>query len=534
MALADKARKGATSAEAIIAEAKSRVVTGIAEFSGRIAPEGIVHHRLSIEPMPHQLVIAEAVQAGHTRLLIADDMGVGKTYSALLALDECDAYPALIVCPPALVINWERSCKTALPSRTVARIGGKTPTAVPDADIVIVPDSVVGDWALAPKDVLAKWEKTNRLLPRGQQRPMPTNILATHPWRGLVQDEAHRSKTPDALRTKGVTAIAKAMTPDAVVLCLTGTPLTNRPVELVPILNILGHLPRFGGSAKFKHRYCDPRPGFRGRMDFTGASNLRELNELLRRWVMIRRKRSEVITLPDFSRWLTPVTITGKFITDYKRAVRDLEEFLQEKRGDDEYNLNANAEALVLLGQLRQIAGLAKVETAVSCTSELLDNDEQVFLVTAHKEVAWRIRETLISEGVKPSEIVSVTGDDTQRQKQEAVDAFQSGRARVLIGNVVAVSEGLTLTSCANMITVELPWTPSALKQAEARIDRFTQTRKTSNNILLGAMDGDSSVDERLWGMLERKEAVIGTAVDGGSDALVSGSVANELLDSYR
>lgn len=527
MAFADKAKANLKSAAQHIAEATAQLGEGLLAFTSRIAPEGVIEHSLAIEPMPHQLVIGEAVQAGHTRLLIADDMGVGKTYSALLALDETQAYPAVLVCPPALVINWERSIRTALPHRSQATVSGKKPSVVPSADIVIVPDSVVGDWALAPKDVVKDWERN------GKKGAKPVGILAQHPWRGIVQDEAHRSKNGDAARTKGVLTLAKSADADAVVLLLTGTPMVNRPKELIPLLNILGHLPRFGGTSRFLNRYCDPQFNGFG-TTFDGATNVGELNELLRKWVMIRRKRDEVIDLPDFRRYTTTVGITGKHATDYKRCVRDLEDFLREKRDDEALTVNDRAHAIVLLGQLRQVAGLGKVDTAVEQAQELLANGEQVFIVTYHKEVAWRVREALVNEGVNPREIVSVTGDDTQRQKQQAVDQFQAGQAQVLIGNVVAVSEGLTLTSCANMITVELPWTPSALKQAEARIDRFTQTRKTANNILVSVIDGDSSVDERVLGMIERKASVIGSALDGEAEQLLAGSAMDELLDSYR
>lgn len=527
MAFADKAKNTLKGVQQAVAEATTSLGEGLLAYTARVRPESVIDHSLAIEPMPHQLVIGEAVRAGHTRLLIADDMGVGKTYSALLAIDEAQAYPALLVCPPALVINWERSIKTALPSRSVATISGKKPTAVPSADIVIIPDSVVGDWALAPKDVAKAWEKG------GKKGARPVGILAQHPWRGIVQDEAHRSKSGDAQRTKGVLTVAKSAGQDTLVLLLTGTPMVNRPKELIPLLNILGHLPRFGGTARFLSRYCDPQFNGWG-TTYDGATNVGELNDLLRKWVMIRRKRDEVISLPDFRRYSTVVSLGGKALGDYKSAVRDLQDFLRSKRDDETLTINDRAHAIVLLGQLRQVAGLGKVDTAVEQALELLANGEQVFLVTYHKEVAWRIREALINNGVNPREIVSVTGDDTQKQKQQAVDQFQAGQAKVLVGNVVAVSEGLTLTSCANMITVELPWTPSALKQAEARIDRYTQTRKTANNILVSVIAGDASVDERVLGMLERKAGVIGSALDGEAEQLLAGSAMDELLDSYR
>ena len=77
-----------------------------------------------------------------------------------------------------------------------------------------------------------------------------------------------------------VKAIIAAVNPEHVVP-ITGTPVLNRPVELVSMLEITGKLEKMGGFWGFVKRYCDAQKGRFG-WDFSGASNLKELNERMR------------------------------------------------------------------------------------------------------------------------------------------------------------------------------------------------------------------------------------------------------------
>ena len=64
-------------------------------------------HNLKIEPYPYQ---REGIIFGldKHRLLIGDEPGLGKTLQSIGIVDTANAYPALVICPSSLKINWQR------------------------------------------------------------------------------------------------------------------------------------------------------------------------------------------------------------------------------------------------------------------------------------------------------------------------------------------------------------------------------------------------------------------------------------------
>ena len=66
-----------------------------------------LRHHLKIEPYPYQ---REGICFGldKQRLLIGDEPGLGKTLQSIGIVDTANAYPALIICPSSLKINWQR------------------------------------------------------------------------------------------------------------------------------------------------------------------------------------------------------------------------------------------------------------------------------------------------------------------------------------------------------------------------------------------------------------------------------------------
>lgn len=471
---------------------------------------GVAH--LGLPPMPHQQVVINAVAAGHRRLLVADEMGVGKTLSAIGSIEVANAFPALIICPPSLTRNWEREVQRALPTRTVQVLGGTKPTAIPPADVTIIGDSVIAAWALpATKDG-------------------PAGPLASFPWQALVVDEAHRMKgladAKPARRARAAFTISKSLAPEALRLALTGTPILNRPKELIGSLEIAGTLHRIARTrSQFLHRYCGPEHNGWG-VTYNGASNVQELNGLLTETCMIRRLRKDVLTLPNKGRTTVYAPLTGAAARDYRRAQDNLQDFLRARNGDENYKLNEWAEAIVLLNTLRRVAGEGKVDAVIQQAEDLLDQGEQVFIAAHHVDVVARIVCALRQHGV-----VEIVGGMSSQAKQESVDAFQSGRARVLVGNIDAAGVGFTLTAARHIIVAELPWTPGALQQVEDRLHRIGQTREVVSTIVLAETPG-ASIDERLWGLLDSKASVIGSVLDG-DDTGLSANTQQALLNSY-
>src|SRR5262249_27097665 len=97
--------------------------------------------RLGGELRPFQRAgVSYALQA--RRLFLADEQGLGKTVQALATLEEDGAFPAVVICPASLKLNWQREAEHWLPHRSIHVVmgGGK---AIPKADITILNYEIV-------------------------------------------------------------------------------------------------------------------------------------------------------------------------------------------------------------------------------------------------------------------------------------------------------------------------------------------------------------------------------------------------------
>ena len=163
------------------------------------------------------------------------------------------------------------------------------------------------------------------------------------------------------------------------VLALTGTPVLNRPIELVSQLEIIGRIEEFGGSWNFRKRYCAAKHNGYG-WDFTGTSNADELNDLLRRVCYVRRNKADVLTeLPAKGRYTVEAELSGQAMKQYRHAEADTLVWLGgEGRGSN------SAEHLSKITTLKRLAGEGKVEAACEWIDTFLDSTDRKLVVFAH------------------------------------------------------------------------------------------------------------------------------------------------------
>jgi hypothetical protein len=227
---------------------------------------------------PHQ-VEGVAFLLGRRRAILADDMGLGKTRQSIIALTEASpAGPWLVVSPASVKQNWAREIAIVRRSDPVHIIGPGE-----------VPEPSYSWWVIINYDILNRHD----------------DLLVKFPWTGFVFDEAHYLKNHTSQRSKISRALVAAA-PNAALHALTGTPLTNRPRDLFPLLQLVGH-PMGKSFLSFAKRYCAAEHNGFGWVT-TGASNLDELRIQLH-GVMLRRTKDEVLDLPPKLRRWVPTTV---------------------------------------------------------------------------------------------------------------------------------------------------------------------------------------------------------------------------------
>lgn len=508
--------------------------------SSSFVPRGITE---DMTLRPFQAAGVEYITRTGGRAIVADEMGLGKTPQSLAALAHLGCQKALIVVPATLKLNWQREARRWVKGARVLVVGGKAPS---------IP---VLDWATI---VVINYENIY---------PDKHPWLLHTPWDAVIADEAHAFKNPKAQRTQNLTAIIKACDPARLklALMLTGTPVLNRPIEVFPLLSLIGREDAVGGFWPFVKRYCDAHQESVGRRTvwkMDGASNLVELNERMRRnGAYVRRVKDDVLTELPAKTWAgVPLEMDAAGDALYREAERDTIEWMYaqdsklrqlaeeagkeaDKAGIDDDGervayiaryIESRKERSKAVAQLTKFEGLkvaawkAKRSAALAWIDTFLADSDRKLIVFAHHiavvdEVATRYNAPKIQGGMKTDEV------------EEGKRRFQEDPAvRVIVCNLQAGGVGHTLTAASDVAFLELPWTPALLDQAVDRAHRIGQRDAVTGWLLTASRGSDeATIDEILVDLLTGKRAIVNAATDGvevADEGSVIDALAGRLL----
>lgn len=444
------------------------------------------------ELMPFQKEgVAYALQK--KRAFIADEMGLGKTVQAIATLQAAQAYPAVIITPSVVKLNWEREARRWLPEdREIHAVkNGKDLDAIENSDVVII-----------------NYELVSKMM----------DSLMERPFRMLIMDESHYAKNPKSQRTKAISTLSKGV---EYILLLSGTPLLNRPCELISQLKIMGRLREFGGWSGFVHKYCDAVKTRFG-WDISGSSNLKELNAKLRNTCYIRRNKKAVLKdLPDKRRSEVVFELPAKSMKVYKKAKDDLVSYLRDNldKSEEEIERAKKAEALVKIEVLKQVSAQLKLEQATEWIRNFLDTGEKLLVFMTHHEMVDTLKKEF-------PDAITITGDTSTEDKQAAIDKFQNNpNTKLALLGLKAANIGITMTAASNVAFLELGWTPSEMEQAEDRVYRIGQKNSVNVWYLLAA----DTIDMQIASLIDRKHLVTKATADG-KDLQASDGILKKLI----
>jgi len=436
------------------------------------------------------------------RTLLCDAMGLGKSCQAIaVAIDvKLHGGRTVIVCPSHLRLQWLKEIKRFAPSLKTVTVTGRKPYGIGKSDVLVISDSVINYWALALKDKFT----------------------------ALIVDEAHSIKNEKAGRTKGVRYLAQSIPTDGIIMLMSGTLTPNRPSELLSPLSIIGRLNSvFGSRKQFLLRYCDYRI-VNGFVNKNGATNTTELNTKLRGTCMVRRRKEDVLSdLPPKRRAQIDVELSASEMATYRKAEDDFLLWVFSNYGKDAWQRASKAEIITRMNKLREILGIAKIRSVVEHVKSLLSEDEQVVVFAYHRKVIEGIKEALKDYGV-----VVVAGGSTPEQKEERVEKFMKGEAKVFIGQYQSAGSGLNLTCASNVVLAEMTYTPAEGQQAEDRCHRIGQPYPIVAWWITAVDTKKPTMDMRMWALLNQKSQVTSATMDGWAENLNAdaGTMTAQLL----
>lgn len=415
-------------------------------------------------------------------------------------------YPALVVCPPTLLLNWKNEYGKWLPHRSVSVIRNRKDWPTEQFDVLVVGYSNIKAWE-------------NQL----------------QGFRSYVFDESHSLKSPDAQRTKAALKIVKKVPDGGAVLCLTGTPVTNKPAEYAPQLELLGKLKDFGGKMGFYRRYCNAFRDRFGHWNIDGHSNLDELNERLRGNCYVRRTKDQVMTeLPKVRHNRLLVEGAPAAMKEYREAEANIVKYLMdraaqiavelgEKPGSAAVRAKMRAERnehLVKIGTLRKLAARAKMNAVVEWVDAAIDSGNKVVVAAHHRDI--------VDELATRYGNLKIQGQMDVFAVEKAKKVFQEGSvadAPVIVLSIQAAKTGHTLTASQDVLFVELPWTWADVDQTYSRCHRLGQKGSVTATYMLC----EGTIDEKIYDVVERKREVVKAAVEGGE----MGSAAGDVFDLF-
>ncbi|XP_056615680.1 DNA annealing helicase and endonuclease ZRANB3 isoform X1 [Triplophysa dalaica] len=424
------------------------------------------------------------------RCMIADEMGLGKTIQAIsVAYIYRQEWPLLIVVPSSLKYPWIEELEKWIPDldpRDINLVESKTDTmSIGTSKITIL------GYGLLTTDARTLVEALNK------QR-----------FAVVLVDESHYMKSRNAARSKILMPIIQ----DAKrAILLTGTPALGRPEELFMQVDAL-YPRRFGTWSDYGKKYCNAHYkyfGKRRQWDCRGASHLDELHQRLSE-IMIRRMKNQVLTqLPPKIRQRIPFDLPKDASKEASASFEQWEKLMSSQ------SENQFVEVMSLITHMYKQTAIAKAGAVKDYIKMMLETEEVKFLVFAHHLSMLQACTEAVIEA--KAGYIRIDGSVPSAERIQLVHRFQNEPStRVAILSIQAAGQGLTLTAASHVVFAELYWNPGHIKQAEDRAHRIGQTATVHIHYLIAK----GTFDTVMWAMLNRKETVTASALNGKKEYL--------------
>ena len=438
------------------------------------------------------------------RLIIGDQMGLGKTSQAVAIVEALKSFPALVICPSTLKLNWLREFLTVSGRKSIILNNNVKTT------FMRFYEAGMADVFIVNYESLKKYFVKSIDAPEGKPFTLRhvTFWETINEFKSVIIDESHRVKSFGAQQTKFTRGIAAGK---EVVLALTGTPVINSPADLVAQLGIIDRINDLGGYKYFVKRYCSGTKG---------ASNLKELNYNLNMNCYYGRKKSEVLKdLPPKMRQVILCEISEEQRKEYKLAEADLRQYLAQFRGKtkEEITKAMRGEVMVRMSNLKNISARGKISAVKEYIDDVIAEGEKIVLFGHLHEVIDKVK----AHYKNP---LTITGADSTEQRQKNIDAFQNDpKQKLIICGIQAAGVGITLTASSKVAFMELGWHSAIHDQCEDRCHRIGQLDSVQCIYFIGK----DTIDQYVYSIIQGKREIAET-VSGNAD-----EVEMSIIDNY-
>lgn len=437
----------------------------------------------------------EFLNSKEGRGLLGMDMGTGKTLVALIYTTSLNL-KTLIICPNQVKFTWADEIEkwTDRSFKVLSATDKKW--------------DMSKDYTIMNYDIVYKFfnpVRSGRYKRWYLKDKFSEDIKSTD---CIIVDESHFIKSTKARRSK---AVKHLKIPKK--LLLTGTPITNKPMDIWNQLDYLDH-GRWGNWYDFRDRYTSGY--FHPSMNFyiqTGTRNREELARNIKPYVFRKRKEEVLTELPTRVYNVISIDLTGQSRVKYNKAIVDFEEFLIQFTDLDTQQINRRlrAEALTRVQSLKQICSDYKVVGKKPAIKEMVDNifennpEDKIVIFSQYRRIVKELQKLF-------RDSVVIHGEVSPEDRAEAIKKFQENpEKKIFIGTTQVSGVGITLTSASNLIFIDLLWNPADSQQCVDRLHRIGQEKSVNVFYLLAR----NTIDETIYRLLQKKQMDIDTIIDG-------------------
>jgi SNF2 family DNA or RNA helicase len=410
-------------------------------------------------------------------------MGLGKTVQTLahLLLEKQqgrDTLPTLIVAPTSLMGNWRREAERFTPDLSLLLLHG-----------------------IDRKEYLEKLNDYNIILTTYALIRRDLETLQNYRFHYIVLDEAQAIKNPKSLTTQGVCSLKSNHR-----LCLTGTPMENHLGELWSMYHFLmpGYL---GPMNRFTRQFRNP-------IEKEGdGTRMQQLQKRIKPFLLRRTKQAVAQELPEKTEIVRSIILDGK--------QRDLYESIRlsmDKKVRDEIRKKGLARShimildallklrqvccdphLVALDRAKKVKQSAKMDLLMEMLPEMIEEGRKILIFSQFTKMLAIIENAIQQQHITYSKLTGQT-----RKRDEAIDYFQNGPAKVMLISLKAGGVGLNLTAADTVIHYDPWWNPAVENQATDRAHRIGQDK----SVFVYKLICENTVEDKIIALQQKKQAL--------------------------
>ena len=449
------------------------------------------------------------------KCILADGMGSGKSIQSIVASICTNVDKILIICPASVKSTWKRELRYYVDEKDITIVNGNNWGET--TKFTIINYDILDNFYTVPtenviEEVVTKDENNNivtKLVTKTKKSTkkavieecMKNSRLFQEKFGCVIVDEVHRMVNNKSIRYQVIDDLFKRTRPPFRFL-LTGTPMTNKPMNLYYILKLIDaevtndyqfYVKRYCGGKEMKLRTGKKI------LIANDATNLDELKEKIKH-IYIRRLLSQMTDMVKKNIEVKEYDLNEKQTTRYNELWDEYVKAQEEKGNNDSEAYRQLVEGTII----RQYLAKEMIPNTIHLAEEIIDNGEKVIISCTYTEEVNELKKYFNKIAVV------YDGKMTSKQKDKSEYEFMNNpKIKVFIGQIDSASVGLTLTAATKLIFNSFSFSSHVLKQMEDRIYRLTQTKDVTCYYQVFT----DSISQHVYNTVLKKELMANTII---------------------